>query len=160
MNRKAAEFRSVCTRFATGVAVLSVLDPDGDPHGLTVNSFTSVSAEPPLVLVCVDSASGLLPHFQHSSNYGLSFLNEHQQDLSIRFASVPECRFDGVDWRPGEITGAPLLGGALGWMECWIRERIPAGDHHILLAEAANWRADDGSGRPLLYFNSAYTKLP
>ena len=156
---KPAEFRTVCSRFATGVAVLAVLDEEGNPHGLTVNSFTSVSADPPLVLVCVDDVSGLLPYFQQPSTYALSFLGEHQRDLSIRFASVPERRFDGVDWHRGETTGMPLLDGAIGWMECRIRERIPAGDHHVLLAEVTAAKADDGSGLPLVFFNSAYTAL-
>jgi flavin reductase len=141
------------------VAVLTALDREANPHGLTVNSFTSVSAEPPLVLVCVDLSCSILPCFEHSPAYALSFLSEHQEDLSVRFAFVPERRFDGVKWTPGEITGAPLLEGAIGWMECAIRQRIPGGDHQILLAEVVAARVDDGSGRPLLYFNSGYTSL-
>jgi flavin reductase (DIM6/NTAB) family NADH-FMN oxidoreductase RutF len=156
---KAAEFRGICSRFATGVAVLTVLDPEGNPHGLTVNSFTSVSAGPPLVLVCVDLSSGLLAYFQQALFYGLSILDEDQQDLSIRFASVPERRFDGVAWRRGEATGVPLLDKAIGWLECRTRELILAGDHQILLAELVAAHVDDGTGRPLLYFNSGYAQL-
>src|SRR6266700_3181384 len=111
------EFRKVCSRFATGVAVLTVSDSSGSPHGLTVNSFTSVSADPPLVLVCVDVACSVLPLLEGATHFGLSFLEEHQQDISMRFAFVPERRFEGVPWSPSP-NGVPVVDGALGWMEC------------------------------------------
>ena len=151
------EFRRVCSCFATGVAVLTVTDAAGSPHGLTVNSFTSVSAAPPLVLVCVDMACSLLPLFDGASHFGVSFLEESQQDLSMRFAFVPERRFDGVEFSVGP-GGAPIVTGALGWLECRIEQRIPAGDHVIFLGEVveAESRVD---GLPLIYFGSAYRQL-
>ena len=151
------EFRRVCSRFATGVAVLTVSDPEGSPHGLTVNSFTSVSASPPLVLACVDLACSLLPLFDGASHFGLSFLEEHQQEISMRFAFVPERRFAGISWTTAP-SGVPIVDGALGWMECRIESRIPAGDHMILLGEvvAAGERA---VGLPLVYFGSGYRRL-
>ena len=151
------EFRRVCSRFATGVAVLTVADASGSPHGLTVNSFTSVSAAPPLVLVCVDNGCSLLPLFQGASHFGVSFLAEHQQDISARFAFVPERRFDGVDWTSG-LNGAPLVNGTLGWLECRIQQRIPAGDHVILLGEVVN-AGSLTDGEPLVYFGSGYRRL-
>ena len=151
------EFRRVCSRFATGVAVLTVADASGSPHGLTVNSFTSVSAVPPLVLVCVDNDCSLLPIFHAASHFGLSFLAEHQQDISARFAFVPERRFDGVDWSSG-LNGVPLVNGALGWLECRIQQQIPAGDHVILLGEVLNGDSRP-DGDPLVYFGSGYRRL-
>lgn len=152
-----AEFRKVCSRFATGVAVLTVCDATGSPHGLTVNSFTSVSAEPPLVLVCIDNGCTLMPLFENAAHFGLSFLEEQQQDLSTRFAFVPERRFEGVRWSQAG-NGIPVIEGALGWMECRIEQRIQAGDHRILIGEtvAAQSRVD---GLPLLYFGSGYRRL-
>ncbi len=151
------EFRKVCSRFATGVAVLTVADSSGSPHGLTVNSFTSVSAAPPLVLVCIDNGCTLLPMFENASHFGLSFLAEEQQDLSTRFAFVPERRFDGVSWT-ASANGIPIIAGVLGWMDCRIVQRIEAGDHRILIGEvtAAQSRVD---GHPLLYFGSGYRRL-
>lgn len=150
-------FRQACSRFATGVAVATLLDSSGQPHGLTVNSFTSVSADPPLVLICIDQHSSLLPHFRTVAHYGLSFLSDSQQDLSNRFAILPEGRFQGVDWRRGDSTGVPVLAGVVGWMECSIRQSIEAGDHIIFLAEVVACEASDGD--PLLYFASAYKRL-
>jgi flavin reductase (DIM6/NTAB) family NADH-FMN oxidoreductase RutF len=139
------------------VAVATVLDSTGQPHGLTVNSFTSVSAEPPLVLICIDRNSSFLPHFRTATHYGLSFLSESQQDVSNRFAVLPEGRFQGIDWKGGESSGVPLLAGVVGWMECAVRQTVEAGDHVIFLAEVIACEAADGN--PLLYFASGYKRM-
>ena len=151
------EFRRVCSRFSTGVAVLTVIDEAGNPHGLTVNSFTSVSASPPLVLVCVDCACSLLPLFESATRFGLSFLSAHQEDISARFAFVPERRFDGVAWS-SSAGGVPVIEDALGWMECVTRQRIPAGDHVIFLGEVVEGQTRP-EGQPLIYFSSGYRQL-
>ena len=151
------EFRLICSRFATGVAVLTVCDAGGNPHGLTVNSCTSVSAAPPLMLVCVDIGCSLLPLFEIASHFGLSFLGDQQQEISIRFAYVPERRFDGVEWTPSP-NGAPVVNGAIGWLECQIQQRIPAGDHVILLGQVTNGTSRP-DGLPLIYFGGAYRQL-
>ena len=150
-------FRKACSRFATGVAIATVFDESGKPHGLTVNSFTSVSAEPPLVLICIDLGSSVLPVFQVSDAFGLNFLSAAQQEISNRFAVLPEGRFQGVDWVPGPSLGVPILRHTIGWMECRLERRIEAGDHIIFLAEVASADAHDGD--PLLYFGSAYRQL-
>jgi flavin reductase (DIM6/NTAB) family NADH-FMN oxidoreductase RutF len=150
-------FRLACSRFATGVAVATIFDSTGQPHGLTVNSFSSVSADPPLVLICLDHHSSLLPQFRASQHYGLSFLSDAQQDLSNRFAVLPEGRFQGVDWKPGDASGVPLLTGVVGWMECAVRQVIEAGDHAIFLAEVVACEAAEGN--PLLYFASGYKRM-
>jgi len=152
------DFRAVCSRFATGIAVLTVFDSQGNPHGLTVNSFSSVSAEPPLVLVCVDNSCALLPLFEAAPHFGLSFLEEGQQEISDRFAFVPERRFEGVPWRASTIGDVPWIEGALGWMECRIVQRIPAGDHHILIGQVVAARATP-EGQPLLYYRSGYRRI-
>ncbi|BDC50213.1 hypothetical protein F183_A25290 [Bryobacterales bacterium F-183] len=151
-------FRRACSRFATGVAVATVLDPDGRPHGLTINSFTSVSADPPLVLICLDRSCSLLTHFSSSGFYALSFLSEDQQDLSNRFAALPEGRFQGVAWKPGPQSGMPILDGSIGYMECSTHQTIVAGDHTLFIGqvEAANAEPE---ARPLLYYASSYQKI-
>lgn len=149
-------FRRACAKFATGIAVAAVIGKDGVPRGLTANSFTSVSLSPPLVLVCVDVSSGVLPHFRASSFFAINILNEHQRHLSTRFARKGHDRFTGVEWMPGE-TGAPLLPYALGSLECSLTQTVEAGDHVIFIGKvvSAGWR----EGRPLVYFNSAYHRL-
>jgi len=146
-------FLRACAQFATGVAIVSVLDSAGSPHGMTVNSFTSVSLEPPLVLVCIDHKARILEPLKNSEFFAINILRESQEALSRRFARPGEDRFGVVEWYPGE-TGAPLLPGVLATLECAVFQRLAAGDHTILIGKVVS--AIRHEGRPLLYFSSAY----
>jgi len=150
------EFRRACGRFATGVAIASVLDALGTPHGLTVNSFTAVSLEPPLVLICLGHEVSVIGHFRAAKYFGINVLAEGQRDLSHRFATKGQDRFDGLKWTPGE-TGVPLLAGVLAAIECATQQRFPSGDHDILVGEMVSARV--GEGEPLIYFASRYREL-
>jgi flavin reductase (DIM6/NTAB) family NADH-FMN oxidoreductase RutF len=149
-------FRKTCGRFATGIAIATVSGLDETPYGLTVNSFTSVSAVPPLVLVCIDYRSTILSHFRASPWYCINVLNIYQQDLSTRFSQRIPDRFEGLAWTRGEC-GAPILDGCLASMECSVVQTVEAGDHAIFIAEVI--RAQCREGSPLLYFGSEYRRL-
>lgn len=151
-----AEFCRACGKYATGVTVLTVIGPDGAPHGMTANSFTSVSIDPLLVLVCVDHSARILDYFRTGKHMAINVLTEAQQDLSVRFARRGQDRFGGVAWYAG-VTGAPLLPGALASFECAVTKMVEAGDHTILIAEVLY--AECGEGKPLVYFSSGYRKL-
>ncbi len=152
----AEQFRLACAQFATGIAIAATLDDTGQPHGMTVNSFTSVSMEPPQILICVDITAGLLPIFASRGYFGLSFLTEEQQDLSSRFARRGQNRFESTPWVAGN-SGVPLIPGSLARLECRIDRTIHSGDHVILISRVM--AADISSGRPLLYFERGYRKL-
>ena len=152
----ATDFRRACSRFATGIAVATTSGADGEPHGLTVNSFTSVSLDPPMVLVCVDYKCNILPYFRSASYYGINILSETQHDLSVRFADRMGDRFDGIGWRRGE-SGTPMLEGVLAAFECRLVRVVEAGDHAVLLGEVV--AAESAEGRPLLYFGGGYALL-
>jgi flavin reductase (DIM6/NTAB) family NADH-FMN oxidoreductase RutF len=149
-------FRKTCGRFATGIAIATVTGLDGTPYGLTVNSFTSVSAVPPLVLICIDYRSTMLAHFRASSWYCVNVLADDQRDLSIRFSQRIPDRFVGLGWQKGP-SGTPVLDGCLATMECSVVQTVEAGDHAILIAEVIHARSRDG--KPLLYFASDYCEL-
>ena len=149
-------FRRACGRFATGVAIAGAIDSSGVPHGLTVNSFSSVSLDPPLILICLGHAIAAIDVFRQSRHFGLSVLREDQCELSERFAVRRDDRFESLAWRRGE-TGVPLLDGALAAMECETRHRVAAGDHDIFIAEML--RATVGEGRPLIHFAGEYSRL-
>ena len=117
-------------RFTTGVGVLTTAPHDGAPHGLTVNSFNSLSLEPPLVMAAIALDSLQLPAFEESDFFALNILAE-QQHLSVHFARRRQGRFDGVAWRPG-FTGAPLFDQTLAAIECRAVQRFDAGDHRVL----------------------------
>ncbi len=152
-----ADFRRACGKFATGIAVLTARDRQGAPYGMTANSFTSVSLDPPLVLVCVDFRSRILEHLREGAAFAVNVLREDQEEISVRFAQSVDDRFDGVEWREGEKSAAPLLAAVLATIECVASRLVEAGDHAIVIGEVQ--RAAWGEGRPLLYFSSAYRKL-
>jgi flavin reductase (DIM6/NTAB) family NADH-FMN oxidoreductase RutF len=149
-------FRRVCSKYATGITILTVLDSGGAPQGMTVNSFTSVSLSPPLILVCIDRQTSILSHFMLGTRFGVNVLHEDQKELSTWFARSGHDRFSGMAWTMGE-TGAPVLPGMLATIECEVTQMIEAGDHLVVIGAAlhATWR----EGQPLVYFNSSYQGL-
>jgi flavin reductase (DIM6/NTAB) family NADH-FMN oxidoreductase RutF len=149
-------FRAACGLFATGVAVLTTRAADGTPHGLTINSFSSLSLHPPLIIVAVDRDCTSRQQFEASTSFVVNILREEQIDLSIRFATLPEGRFTGVTWREG-LSGSPVIEGVLGVIEAKTIQVIDAGDHRALIGEAVS--VEIGEGRPLLFFGSEYARL-
>jgi flavin reductase (DIM6/NTAB) family NADH-FMN oxidoreductase RutF len=150
------EFRRACGSFATGVAIATVLDAQRQPHGLTVSSFTSVSLEPPLVLICLGHAVTIVEAFRRATHFGINVLAASQRSISERFARKGEDRFNGTPWIPG-ATGVPLLPGALAQMECAVEQIVTSGDHDILIGRMVRMAAIDGD--PLLYFSGGYREL-
>lgn len=149
-------FRRVCGRFPTGVTVITALDSERHPHGVTISSFASLSLKPQLVMVCIDLRSGVLGHFLESSHFAINVLAEEQEQHSRRFSSTSESRFHGVDWHEAE-SGVPLLDGALAHLECATTKWFEAGDHVVLIGEVL--RAGYREGKPLIYFASKYASL-
>lgn len=150
------EFRRACGRFATGVAVASVTDERGGAHGLTVSSFTSVSLEPPLVLICLGHEVTMIEAFRGASHFGINILREEDGELSQRFATKGLDRFNGIAWRRGH-TGVPLIDCALATMECEVHQRISSGDHDILVGRVLATHVEDGA--PLVHYFGRYWKL-
>lgn len=150
------QFRRACSRFATGITVASVIGADRAPHGLTVNSFTSVSLAPPLVLFCIDLGSGVARHFRLARFFAINILGQHQRSISAHFARKGHDRFNGIEWHPGK-TGAPLLPGALATLECRTVRRITAGDHVALIGHVVT--AVTHEGKPLIYYSSGYHEI-
>ncbi len=155
------QFRYVMGHFATGIVVAATLDEAGAPAGLTCNSVTSVSLDPPLVLFCVDRDSTTLSAFLHSRAFTLSILREEDEAVSRRFATgEPGSRFVETPTRTAE-TGMPILASALAWLDCDLHETVEAGDHRILLGRvrASGIGLVANEARPLLYFLGKYRTL-
>jgi flavin reductase (DIM6/NTAB) family NADH-FMN oxidoreductase RutF len=149
-------FRRACGLFATGVAVVTTRAADGSPHGLTINSFSSLSLDPQLVMVAIDRSCAVLSAFESSGYYAVNILREEQRSVSIRFAQLPEGRFRGIEWKAGE-TGSPILDGVLGVLECRTVQVVDTGDHRVLVGQVVGLVI--GEGRPLVFFGSDYTKI-
>lgn len=147
------EFRRAMSHFAAGVTVVTTVADDGSRHGLTVTAFTSVSLEPPLVLVCIASGAESYSRFRESGVFAVNFLAAGQQEVSRRFATRGTDKFAGVETRTA-ATGSPLLAGTLGYVDCRTVNAVQAGDHTVLIGEVC--AADARSGEPLAYFRGAY----
>jgi len=143
--------------FATGVTVVTCLKPDGAPTGLTVNSFTSVSLDPPLLLVCLAKPAASAVTLIEASHFAVNVLQTGQQPASIRFSTRDEDRFGTTPWSCGE-AGAPILKNSLGVFECERHAVYDGGDHHILVGQVVKASFDAGLD-PLLYFRGRYRRL-
>jgi flavin reductase (DIM6/NTAB) family NADH-FMN oxidoreductase RutF len=143
--------------FATGVTVVTCLKPDGAPTGLTVNSFTSVSLDPPLLLVCLAKPAASAEALIEASHFAVNVLQTGQQPASIRFSTRDEDRFGTTPWSCGE-AGAPILKDSLGVFECERHAVYDGGDHHILVGQVVKASFDAGLD-PLLYFRGRYRRL-
>ncbi|GGP78704.1 flavin reductase family protein [Saccharothrix coeruleofusca] len=145
--------REVLGHFATGVAVVTSVSPSGD-LGMTVNSFTSVSLSPPLVLVCARHESRTGRGIEESGAFAVNVLCRDQEELSRRFCGPAEHRFDGVPVRAGR-SGAPVLRSALAYLDCCLEEAVEAGDHRILIGRVLE-AGSRGDEEPLVFFRGAY----
>jgi len=143
--------------FATGVTIVTALDPAGTPVGLTANSFTSVSLDPPLLLVCIANSAGTAPALRGAEHFGVNVLQIGQQPASNRFATRGEDRFANLPWAPGQ-TGVPLLGSSLVSFECQRESLHEAGDHFILVGRVVRAQFEPHRD-PLLYFRGKYRRL-
>jgi flavin reductase (DIM6/NTAB) family NADH-FMN oxidoreductase RutF len=149
--------RNALGRFATGIAIVTAIDPDGHPIGLTVNSFSAVSLNPALVLWCLDNNSHNLEAFRKASHHAINILSAEQQDLSNRFATWPTDRFAGLPWHQG-LGGAPVLPGSCATFEVQNETAHVAGDHTIFIGRVERFgeRVDLA---PLLFHAGQYRTL-
>lgn len=139
--------------FMTGVTVVTTLDSEGAPQGFTANSFSSVSLDPPLLLVSLANASRNLETFAKGNGFAVNILAEGQKDLSGTFARPSENRFADVYWRKGPV-GSPLIAGVSAWFDCTLEQTVLAGDHTILIGRVGGFEATPTAG--LGYYRGAY----
>ncbi|HXH85166.1 MAG TPA: flavin reductase family protein [Candidatus Tectomicrobia bacterium] len=150
------DFRRVLAHFASGITVLTTCDADQRPTGLTATAFSSVSLEPPLVLVCVDHKSQSYPALRERGRFAVNILRADQEAVSRRFATTRLDKFEGLSYRLGAL-GMPLIDGALAHLECAVVNAHVEGDHTIFIGRVEHAGADDGD--PLLYYCGRYARL-
>lgn len=148
--------RDAFSTFATGITVVTAMTADSKPVGLTVNSFSSVSLEPPLVCWSLRGASPLVGCFTIGSSLSIHVLRQEQQHLARQFSRSAVNRFEGVGWEVGP-TGAPVLGDVLARFDCRIDSIVEAGDHRMLLARVLGHFSQPGS--PLLFAGGRFRGL-
>jgi flavin reductase (DIM6/NTAB) family NADH-FMN oxidoreductase RutF len=149
--------RRVMGHFVTGVTVVTTRDRDGHFYGMTANALTSVSLAPPLLLVCVDKKAETYPYFAESRAFTVNILSAEQEDISRRFAVSGGEKFEGVTYRVG-ANGAPILDGALAYIECRVWSEFDGGDHTIYFGEVLEAQVA-GGGKPLLFYRGGYREI-
>lgn len=156
MSIDARQLRNALGQFATGITVVTAYD-GGDVHGMTANSFTSVSLDPPLILVCVDRRNRTHEVLPRVERFAINVLSADQESISRYFAGdrsqPPPYRLD-----QGAGTRSPVFEGVLAWFDCSLWRVYDGGDHSIFVGEVEQFAAV--GGRPLLYFQGAYARLP
>ena len=151
------EFRSAWSRFATGVTVITTVEPDGAVHGMTANGVTSVSLSPPLALACVGHERNTHALIRSSKKFGISILSAGQQAVAAHFALPPERRNPASQFEFVHLNSVPVLKGALAAMDCRVVAAHEAGDHTIFIAEVERTEVTDGD--PLLWFAGEFASL-
>ncbi|MEQ9145037.1 MAG: flavin reductase family protein [Parvibaculaceae bacterium] len=157
MDLENRAFRNALGEFATGVAAVTTVGEDGQAIGLTVNSFSSVSLDPPLVLWCLDKGSDTLPAFSNCSGFTINILSAAQQSLSNKLATQGNHGLEGVSVSEG-VNGCAKVDEALATFECEIAARHDAGDHIILVGKVVAFDRRDAQA-PLIYHRGAYCAL-
>jgi flavin reductase (DIM6/NTAB) family NADH-FMN oxidoreductase RutF len=155
----AAEFRNAMSHFVTGVTVITSVAEDGEPVGTTANAVTSLSLDPPLVLVCFDLGSLTLQAIRGHGAFVVNVLAAPQQHLSANFARRGlAAAWDGVRHRRGP-TGGPRLEDVLTVLECTVEHALPGGDHEIIVGRVRHIETNPAPVAPLLYFRGGYAEL-
>lgn len=152
-----SELRRVMSHFPTGVTVVTTFDRAGVLYGLTANALSSVSLTPPLLLVCIDKGSKTYPCFEQSGAFTVNILAHGQEALSRRFAVSGGDKFEGINYRLG-ANGAPIINGALAYLECRVVRSCDGGDHTIYIGEVLQARTGEAD-KPLLFYRGGYHTL-
>ncbi|MEQ8356779.1 MAG: flavin reductase family protein [Kiloniellaceae bacterium] len=157
MTFDSLNFRQALGSFATGVAVVTASDAAGENCGITVNSFSSVSLDPPLILYCLDKAAMSFETFRQADRFAVNVLREDQHELSVRFATAAIDKWDGVahDLWSG---GLPVLRSCLANLACRRESLYEGGDHVIIVGRVERLHLG-GGGEPLVYFQSRYRTI-
>jgi flavin reductase (DIM6/NTAB) family NADH-FMN oxidoreductase RutF len=152
--------RSLTGSFATGCTVVTMSDENGDPHGLTANAFSSVSLEPPLVLVCIDHGTNSYELLENEDvdGFSINILSKAQKDLGEYFANMTELDDDPFETRTREEleTSAPVFEQAIAYLDCSIFERHPAGDHTIYVGKVQQGDTLHSDAEPLAFYQGEW----
>jgi flavin reductase (DIM6/NTAB) family NADH-FMN oxidoreductase RutF len=150
------EFVRIMSAFPTGVAIVTTVEPDGTPRGLTTNAVTSVSAEPPILLVSIDLASRTLPALRATRRFCVNFMRDDHEEVCRLFASKADDKFERVPWTAG-IGGVPVLhGGAVAHAECTTLEELEIGDHVVVTGLVHAGAAPAEADVPIVYFRKSF----
>lgn len=159
-NFSEKEFKECLSHYSTGITIVSTCDANSQNYAITVNSFTSVSLKPPLVLFCIDKSSSSVNAFLESDGFAVTILDYSQHNIAKQFASSSQNKWDGINYVKG-ATGSPIILPNLSFMECEKFTDYEAGDHYIVIGKVIHLDvAKSEKKNPLIYFRGAYHHSP
>lgn len=154
-----AQFRAAMSRLAAGVSIVTAMDAEGVPRGLTATAVCSVSLLPPIALASLSTGSTTHAAVESAGAFALNLLGRGEEELARRFARSADEKFAGVAWDEG-VTGCPIITGALAVCECTLERAVPAGDHTVFLGRVVHVAVNDEvPNDPLIYFSGRYAAL-
>lgn len=153
-------YRTLAGSFPTGVTIIATRGEDGQPKGLTTQSFIGLSTEPPLILVSIDKTSRTLPALRHSGAFVVNFVRAGAEDVATKFASKDDDKFAAVAWLPSDrAAGSPILHEhSVAYAECVVEQALEAGDHWVFIARVEGGKVLGGA--PLMYYRRTYAAWP
>lgn len=151
------EFRNCMGEFATGVCVVTAKNKNGTLYGVTINSFSSVSLEPPLVLYCIDKHADNYENIVNFESFNIHILSENQQDISNSFAKPANVQWGDVSYEIDD-NGNPIISNCNAFIKCKKYDTLDGGDHTVILGEVMSFNVES-EGKPLIYYKGKYTKV-
>ena len=151
-----AQFKDAMSRFTTGVTVVAGME-DGRPVGFTCQSFVSLSIDPPFIAVAPARSSTSWPRIAGAGKFCVNVLGDHQEEVGRRFAVSGGDKFEGVDWHPAPVSGAPVIEGSLAWVDCNVELVHEAGDHELIIGKVLDLGLGEGS--PLVFFRRSFATV-
>lgn len=153
-----ARLKAVMSHFATGVTIVAGIESD-EPTGFTAQSFHSVSMDPPLILVCPSKTVASWPRIRDAGKFCVSILGRDQEAVCMTFASKTPDKFTDVGWKPAPVTGAPMLDGAMAWIDCVLDAEHDGGDHTIVVARVVDVEINEVPQEPLLFYRAGFGRF-
>ena len=151
-----AQFKDAMSRFTTGVTVVAGME-DGRPVGFTCQSFVSLSIDPPFIAVAPARSSTSWPRIARAGKFCVNVLGDHQLEVGRRFAVSGGDKFEGLDWHPAPVSGAPVIEGSLAWVDCNVELVHEAGDHELIIGKVLDLGLGEGS--PLVFFRRSFATV-
>lgn len=156
MSFDTAAFKEAMSRFATGVSIVAGIE-EGHPVGFTCQSLISLSIDPPFIALAPARTSTSWPRIARAGQFCVNIMADHQEELCRGFSVSGGDKFNGVDWHPAPVTGAPIIEGGLAWVDCRVELVHDAGDHELIIGRVLDLGTEEGS--PLLFFRRRFAAI-
>jgi len=149
-------FKQAMSRFPSGVVIVTTINPDGKKYGFTASAFSSLSLDPPLILVCLANSADCYNSFVTSDKFAVNVIGHQQHELAFKFATKGIEKFDGDEFKDGD-SGLPIISNCIISLECITKHTYPGGDHEILVGEVQHAKVNEGN--PTIWYEGSFRDI-